>query len=558
MNPHVKYVIEGELTSLEGDNFGAEDVTVRAFVKGMEVACASVDKQSRYQLAFLGEEQPPVTELRVQPTRFAHDGDHTPTLKKLVSPQRYMVVERENRAHAHYDLRIPHDYLVLMKTISKTYQMQGAVYATTFVGGLPIAIEPLPAAKIEFYEVDIPYVWPVGTTPVPTEAYLGYAYSGPDGSYSFDFDFGYRLGTFWLFTDKVPDIRARVSQFVDGTWKQVYEGPVDWNIVETFHRDYFIPVEDIFPTPAEGVKPEEGFRFTSLGLLPIDDNHLVKGYAYAQAGDPGRIAPIHHQPLCGSLRLFGLFAEAPPVTSYKVQVAVANENGPTGSWQDATDPLVNQKWNGILHRWEPVVLGPDPVTGRYQNIDTQDEADWHEHALKMTWASYNVPNGYYALRIMGYDATDTLVGTFEMPVIRVDNDRPQVNLEVIGTSMGAVTECGALKLGVDRRIQFKATAYDPEGHVLKFWLGGTRGKQAFAAGPSLSDDRSTHGAGDVWTGIKEQLVEFTVDPLPATLAGCPAMAYNLEMQVWGLATDGYDPNPSSQWDRREVNLVVTE
>jgi hypothetical protein len=474
-------------------------------------------------------------------------------LSKTVSFARYKEDKQIYRAVT--DLRMPPGYFKLWGKVTKTYNMHGVVYSTTFVGASPISVEPLPAAKIEFFEVDTPPFWLYGTEPELTEASLGYAYTAPDGSYDFSFSFSYTSGAswIWLFTDMVPDIRARISQFVDGSWTLVYEGPVDWDVVQEFHRDYFIPEEDVIPVPPGGVKPAEGFRFVSLGLLPIDTTRIQLGYATSQAGDP---IAVSHQPFCATLRIFGLFAEAPPIATYKVQIAAADEDTVLGSWQDLTDPLQNRKWNDAFHRWDFMVLGPDSVTGRYKNIDTEAEADWHEHALKVTWNSANVADGYYALRIVGYDASDTEVGTFQMPIIRVDNSLPEIKLEVIGTTSGAVTNCGVVQLGPDRKIQFRVTAYDPEGHVKRYWLSGTRGKDGLSAGTTIQENRPSTAAG--WAGKKDELVEFVPAPLPMALLGCPAVAYNFELHLRGLATDGYSAEPVFQWDKREANLVVSE
>lgn len=591
MRTRKRIKIEGNVQNVEHDDFHAHNLAVRAYVEGKEVACAKVDKHNHYQLTFEGGDEPPVTELRVLPFELTHNGHDMLALNKIVSPQRYKLMRQENTIYASYDLHIPHEFLGLMGWIIKRYRMHGAVYATTFAGGLPISIEPLPAAKIEFYEVDIlrggsggiiprptytldtppfhipsePSHWPPGweppdgpLPPLPTEAYLGYAYSAPDGSYTFNFNFSYRQGVAWLLKDTVPDIQARISQFVGGAWTKIYEGPVDWNIIDDFHRDYFIPIEDIFPVPDGWGKPEEGFRYLSLGLLPIDETRIVKGYASAKPEDPARIVGISRQPFCGTLRLFGLFAETPPVTSYKVEMATADEDGPVGAWLDVVDPLVNQKWHDTTHVWEPVTLGPDPVTHRYVNIDTEAEANWHEPTLKFTWNSANWPNGYYALRITSFDASNTIIGTYQMPVVRVDNTVPEVKLTIEGTSVGAVGICGALKLGLDRLIHLKVTAFDPEGHVWKYSLSSTRGKDVLTAGPAIEDDRNSHVPGGLWTGVNDYPVSFSVFTLPPALAGCSTLAYNISLQVWGLATDAYDVHPLSQWRYKESNLVVSE
>lgn len=553
------YVIEGQVKSGEKIDFTSEKLAVHAIINGVEVASAEVDKKGRYQVTFEYGDKAPTTELRILPAKIPVRASKSLALSKTVSFARYSGGEQIYKAAM--DLPLPAGYVTLWGKVTKEYHMHGVVYATTFMGGSPISVELLPAAKIEFYEVDTPAFWPIGTEPALTEEYLGYAYTAPDGSYIFSFSFSYKTATsswVWLITDQVPDIRARISQFVDGSWTQVYEGPVDWDVVQDFHRDYFIPKEYVIPVPAGGVKPDEGFRFVSLGLLPIDATRIQLGYATSQAGDP---IAVSHQPFCDTLRIFGLFAEAPPISTYKIQIA-ATEDGDTvpedddPAWQDVADPLYNSKWNDTSHKWDPLVLGPDPVTGRYKNIDTEPEADWHEHALKVTWNSANVADGYYALRIVGYDASDTEVGTFQMPIIRVDNSLPEIKLEVVGTTAGAVTDCGVVQLGPDRKIQFKVTAYDAVGHVKRYWLSGTRGKDGLYAGLTILKNRPSSAAG--WEGEKDELKEFIPDPLPLALSLCPAVAYNFELHVRGLATNGYSSEPVSQWAKRESNLVVSE
>ena len=547
-------VIEGQVKTAGDFDFSGMKLAVHAVINCVDVASAEVDRQGRYQLTFTYRDRPPNAELRILPVGVPLCGSGSLALSKMVGSARYSGSRQAYRAVA--DIMLPLDYVKLWGKVTKTYRMHGVVYATTFWGSVPVAVEPLPAAKIEFYEVDVPLLWPVDTATALTEAYLGYAYTAPDGSYDLSFNFSYNTGLwtwYWLFTDQVPDIRARISQFIDGAWTEIYEGPVDWNIIQDFHRDYFVPKEDVIPVPPGGVKPAEGFRFISLGLLPIDNTRIQLGYATSQTGDP---VIVSHQPFCGTLRIFGLFAEAPPIATYKVQIAPADEDSVLGAWQDVTDPLYNHRWNDVIHAWDFMVLGPNPSTGRYENIDTQPEADWHEHALKITWNSKGVADGYYALRIIGYDAAGAEIGVFQMPVLRVDNSLPDTALEVIGSTTGAVTNCGVIQLGLNRKIQFRVTAYDAEGHVKRYWLNGTRGKDALSAGSVVQEVRPDPSAG--WVGRQDWLIEFAASPLPVGLLGCPAVAYNFELHVRGLGTDGYSAEPISVWDRRETNLVVSE
>ena len=543
------YVIEGEVKSAEKIDFASEKLAVHAIINGIEVASAEVDKTGRYQITFESRDKPQTTELRILPAKIPARASKSLALSKTVSSARYRGDEKRYRASM--ALQLSAGLVRIWHKAIDEYHMHGVVYATKFVGGSPISLEPLPAAKIAFYEVDRPFIWPFGTTPAITETYLGHAYTAPDGSYDFSFNFSYITGAglISLISDKVPDIRARISQFVDGSWTQVYEGPVDWDVGQDYHRDYLVPTEDVIPVPPLHAKPDDGFRFVSLGLIPIDDSHINEGYATSQPDDPAPISGVSHQPFCDTLRIFGLFAEAPPIATYKVQIAAADKDTVLGTWQDVIDPLHNHRWNEVLNNWEFKVLGPDPGTGRYKNVDTEPEADWHEHALKVTWNSRNVADGYYALRIVGYDAADN-EHAYEMPIIRVDNSLPEINLEAIGTKKGAVTGCGAVTLGEspERWIEFKVTAYDAEGHVKRYWLSGTRGKSGQSAGLTLNFGSEPEGKGK-----KDELVKF----VPYS-SSCDEMSYNFELHVRGLSTNGYSAEPLSQWDKRECNLVVKE
>jgi len=563
----ITYVIEGQVKSGEKIDFASEKLAVHAIINGVEVGSAEVDSKGRYKVTFEYKDQPPTTELRILPAKISLRKSKGFAISKTVSFARYRRDETIYRAAM--DIRVAEEYFATWRRVTEEYRMHGVVWATTFRDdGSVLSVEPLPAAKIEFYEVDFD---PLGFSSVPTESYLGYAYTAPDGSYDFTFNFSYKTGIAYISVDQVPDIRARISQFVDGLWTQVYEGPVDWNVVQDFHCDYFVPIEDVIPVPDPPIKPDEGFRFVSLGLLPIDDDRIQLGYATSQAGDPIQVS---HQPFCDTLRIFGLWAEVPPVSTYKIQIA-ATEDGDTvpedddPAWQDVTDPLRNSKWNETMRSWDVKVLGPDPDTGRYQNIDIEPEADWHEHALKVTWNSRNVADGYYALRIIGYDASDVEVGTFRMPIIRVDNSLPEIELEVVGTSEDAVSDCGVVQLGRDRMITFRVTAYDAEGHVKRYLLCGTRGKDSgkcgkipedpSSAGETIQVNRPSLVAG--WVGVgypASHVEEFTTYSLPSDLLHCPAVAYNFELHVRGLSTNGYSAEPVSQWAKKECNLVVSE
>jgi len=143
-----------------------------------------------------------------------------------------------------------------------------------------------------------------------------------------------------------------------------------------------------------------------------------------------------------------------------------------------------------------------------------------------------------------------------MPVVRVDNTPPDASIEALETALGAVTQCGYLELpvGVNRWTRFRITAHDSEGHMLRYSISGTRGKNATAAGTTVTEERPLPSAH--WEGVADQNVDFQVSVLPLDLAACPAVAYNFELHVYGSPTNCYSSWVESQHVKREVNLVI--
>jgi hypothetical protein len=557
-----KYAIEGQLQVEDGIPEGCELVLV-AVSGDEELARADVDATGKYRLEFELSGEPPTTELRLLPKVFAQASLDAPAFMDSFAPSRYVHRESSGLLEAQYDLTVPKNLILVAYKVSKTYRLHGTVYSVTYSGGMPTAITPLPAVKIDFYEVDPEPFWQGLIT--GSEQLLGSAISDPTGGYEFKFDFSYwqhLVPSLWelLFRDTTPDIRARISQLVSGVWTQIYEGPVDWNIFEDAQRDYFIPEDQVvLPQPPSGSKPSTGFKPISLGLLPIDNVRFDKGYVTGQSGDPKRVRNIRHQPLCGQLRVFGLFAATPKVVMYKVQYSKSDKNGTTGTWKDLEDPLTNRKWNGTYYQAQS--LGPDS-NNMYTNIDDQPEADWHEHALKFTWNSQNHANGYYVLRFVGYDSSNTVVVTKELPVMRIDNTAPKVSFVVESTALGIVsTPCGHAQLPTTgpRNVVCRVTAHDPEGHMYSYSINASRGNPAQSAGPNVGESRSA--TQDTWNGVQNKAVTFTVDPLPSPpdpLANCNPLAYDFELHVLGSATDCYVTVYGKQRVKRQGNLVVKE
>ncbi len=268
-------------------------------------------------------------------------------------------------------------------------------------------------------------------------------------------------------------------------------------------------------------------------------------------GDPVQLA---HQPFCETLRVFGRFGDNDQVLFYRVLLAAAKQDA-AGNWvadgppEDVVDPLNNQKWNEAERVWKWQVLGPDPATHAYRNVDREPEADWFEHELKVTWNSANKTDGYYLLKIVPCDEQGTPTGLgYELPVLRTDNTLPQAELTVQNPLPDA--KCGSLTLRADRELTFAVTAYSPAGHILEYQLLGNRGLTARAAGDAVTGARP---AGAKWNGVYQAPTVFTVN---ADASGCSAVAYNFELMVQGAATNGYSSWLYSRRVWKQTNLVV--
>jgi hypothetical protein len=574
-----RYFIEGRLRSAENVSFADADLAVHAFVDGKEVGAAPVDKTGAYKVAFEGGRVPPSVELRLVPARLSDKAAEFPGLVETVSPLRFAPAAHGAAHYATMDIYVSKQLVIDLHWATRTYRIHGTVYVCGIVwyGGLPTK-NGLPAARLDFYEVSQARFWLTGNPPPPPrERYLGTAYTAQGGGYDFSFDFTTNILTALIFGDGKPDIKVRISQFRDGAWNQVYESMTDWDISEDFVKNYLIPLEDAYIPPGGKALPS-GFRPIALGLLPLDTSRIVDGYATSGPGDP---VTLSHQPLCETLRIFGLFGSSDNVAHYKVQMTQATKDSmtgnwiPAGEWEDVTDPLNNQQWNAVTKRWDWTVLGPDPVTHLYLNIDYEPEADWFEHALKVTWNSANKPDGYYLLKIVPYDVSGNQLPAsldYQLPVLCVDNSLPKFALAVTSPPPN---ECGGLTLPANpanRKIIFSVTAYSLAGHILWCVLEGHRGLNSDEAGDTTGTipggtlgeiPWGNHRIGEFnrteatqgWIGTLNSSLTFNVDP---NVNGCSAMAYNFKWWVQGSATNGYSSELTSRNRRAETNLVVSE
>jgi hypothetical protein len=545
----MKIELQGSVKSAGKVQFDRGLLLAEARLGEQRLAQASVDANGEYALELEVDALPEAVEMRVVPEGGGEEGW---VMRKQISTARFEKdPKRPNVLTSSVPLYLPVERLKWILRWLSAYKVHGQVLVQ-----YPSYFNPLPAARIDFYEVDpaIP-LRPPFCRPA-REDYLGSAFTNPNGEYTFSFKFGsLPFASTTIPVDSRPDIRAKIHVFIEGTWTLVYEAPLeafDWNIGTDFRRDYVVPVGEMLLPPELGVKPSLGFQFRSIGLIPVDDDHLSGGYATTKTTDP--VPGISHQPFCGTLRIFGLFATSAAVTTYAVEILRTDAKGVALSgetWQSLSDPLVNLKWLPDSHKWEAVTLGP--TDGRYKNIDTEAEGSWHEHGLKFTWNTANRVDGYYRVRVTGYNAQNQVGATQELQLLRIDNSLPEAAIDILAP---ATSTCGMVTLGAAKKLTFQVTASSSQGHMLGYTLSGTRGRAGVAAGSAINASRPN--AQSSWTGVVNASVDFqTAERTAAQQQECPTLAYNFCLVAEGSATNGYAAALSSRQVIRYVNLVVT-
>jgi hypothetical protein len=562
----IDHIIQGSV--LDGDkvDFAKEKLAVQAFVKGQEVAHADVDASGRYKLTFKSGEERPTTELRV-----AKAGEREENLALTeITPTQFVM--EGNQISVQRNLTIPGDILRPPFPFNRVFSIVGHVFAHighTIVpqAGLKLDLFTfLPSVQLQVVNpaTDPPLVRPVVTW---RKLHGSTAFTDVEGSYT---------GFFGFETSLLPPLRplpdpyfmVEISQFVNGIWNKVYSENISLAAVEQDnHFDFLVPGSQLVLSPI-CPRPDVGLRFGSIGLIPCDTEHLVKGYASTKVGEP--LPGLTHRPFCGQLRIFGLFAQIPQVPKYKVEIALTDENhvpdpGANLKWETLADPLQNLRWNSIKRTWDLQSLGPDPATSLYQNIDVEPEAAWLEHSLKFVWNSANKPDGFYAIRITAFDANNNPVLVngeplvTEMPVLRIDNTVPQAELLAPDA-----LPCGKV-VSANGKLNFKITAYDPAGHVLTWGIRALAGRDGFVLNDNPNDPGTplqvefnpplnTGAPGIGVTALTGETV--TVLQLPPELQGCDPLVYNFELIVYGSATNGYPG--TEQYIRKDVSLMVSK
>lgn len=576
----MKLQVKGNINKIGATGFDRGMFNAGIFSQGKLLGEGSVDENGKYSFTVDAAALPSDMEFCLYPASVKGEEAGTMAIRRPIQAAGIVPSKsKKDLFELSLNTSLPKYFLDDIILRARKYNVHGTVYVQH-----PTYFESLAGCRIDFYEVDsltdggdlFPKPEIRGLPELlRRDDYLGSAYSDASGAFSFSFKFGIlwkKPGTviareieFTPFTPKLPslaptfdykpDIRARFSQFINGTWTRIYEAPMnafDWNIGTDFHRDYILPAECVVIPNGTGSAPATGFRFHTIGLLPVDTTRIVNGYAFAHSGDPCGVFSSH--PFCGSLRIYGLFAAAHAVTTYTVETLKTDSAGNPldgETWRAVPDSLSNLKWNDLTHRWEVEQLSlPD---GKYRNIDIEPENLWLEHSFKIGWNTFNYIDGYYKLRITGFNAATVQVAQQEMPMVRIDNSRPTAFLDVITP---AATTCGDLLLGADRTITFRATAYHAQGHMDYYQIWGTRGRYAETAGTPVSGTRPDTNA--LWNGISGEPAPFPLQVRSTATLHCATMAYGFHLVAQGLGTNGYGINLEMKRAYAETNLIVTE
>ena len=547
----IDHVIQGTVSNGDKIDFTKEKLAVQAFIKGHEVAQAEVDASGKYKLTFQSGEERPITELRVvMPKAGANEGNLRSA--EIVMPAEFVTLGNEAIVQRNLTLHAPTNF-----NIGGVLPISGSVYAQIRTG-----FELQPGLKMDFFAFQ--YVLErvekeIGGLKVPTfnltvnKLHCCTTFTSPQGTYAGSL-------TYRVFPI-VSYFMVEISQFVNGVWSPVYSRNIGMDeLPPDGHFDFLVPGDKIIPKPIVAA-PATGFRFGTVGLIPCDAAHFEKGYVSTQASDP--IPNLTHRPLRGTLRIFGLFAPTLQVAKYKFEIAETTADyisaqSASLDWKELAEPLTNHSWDPVKSFWRAEVMGPDPITHLYKNIDKEPEDNWMEHALKLEWNSVNYPDGFYVLRITALNQNNNPIVInnaplmLETPIMRIDNSPPKVEIQA-----PQALECGKV-VSANRTLMFNITAHDPQGHVLNWYIRALAGRDAIELNtdPTALQFSPPANTGTPGTGVNGTVETLSIVKLPPNLDACDPLVYNFELIAHGSAITGY---PGSEIEvRDDVGLMVTK
>ncbi len=260
----MKVLVKGSIDKVAATAFDRGMFNAGLFAQGKLVGEGPVDENGSYAFTVEAAELPSGVELALYPTSVKAEDAGIMAIRRAV-PQENLKAKKKDVYELSFNVSLPRFYLDDVIRRTQKYVIHGSLYTQH-----PTYFAPLAGCRIDFYEVDTNKDVGFGGKRefLRRDDFLGSAYSDASGAYSFTFKFGIlwkkaatiiaRQQEFSPFNptlpassakfDFKPDIRARFSQFINGTWTRIYEAPMtefDWNIGTDLHRDYIIPADRV-------------------------------------------------------------------------------------------------------------------------------------------------------------------------------------------------------------------------------------------------------------------------------------------------------------------------
>ena len=213
----MKIELQGNVKSAGKVQFDLGLLVAEARLGEQRLGQAPVDANGEYSMELEMDTVPEAVEMRVVPEG---GGEDRWVARKQLRTDRFQKdPSRPDVLRSFVPLYLPVDRLKWILGWLRTYQVHGQLLVQH--SGY---FEPLPAARVDFYEVDPPMLRPLPPLRSGREDYLGSAFTNPNGEYSFAFKFGsLPFASTLIPVDSRPDIKAKIHVFSQGTWTLVHE-----------------------------------------------------------------------------------------------------------------------------------------------------------------------------------------------------------------------------------------------------------------------------------------------------------------------------------------------
>jgi DNA-binding beta-propeller fold protein YncE len=280
-----------------------------------------------------------------------------------------------------------------------------------------------------------------------------------------------------------------------------------------------------------------------LGVGNVPSTSIKDGYATT---DPGYFLQVKDAPFGGTLNIFGNLSNFVSLGATYYRVLVVPPAGQSTVLARSWDAY---RWNPATGQYDLVTITPEP--GGYYQIPPEYPTfayRWYPPFLMMQWPSAD--NGLYTLSVEIYNKTgpstfapltSSLPAAKNSLTLLVDNSLQSVDLVAIRQhGPGPIIAPCDIVSASPNSYDFEITAYDPNHHLLEYWLTAYWGKDK-------SEYIKTDGTHDVidysqhvdaegphlWSGVSNQWV-----PSTGWSAHCDC-AHTFILGSWKRTINGY-------------------